>query len=126
MATRAVVGDVEETAPAGLVMATVMTAAGAAGTGTAMTVVGTAIATMVMTAAGTATVMVGAAMESGHELVGAAAALVAATMTRPRGGLIAVALVVHFLGAVGTMTPRGVGRQAAAMAVLTAPRLTGW
>lgn len=117
---------VGETALAGLVAATVMTATGAGGTGTAMTVAGTAIATMVMTAAGTATVMVGAAMESGNELVGAAAALVAATMTRPRGGLIAEALVVPLLGAMGTMTPRGVGRRAAAIAVLTAPRLTGW
>lgn len=120
------VGAGGETAPAGLVTATVMTATGADGTGTATTVAESAIATMVMTAAGTATVMVGTAVASGNELVVAAAALVAATMTRPRGGLIAVALVVPLLGAVGTMTPRGVGRRAAAMAVLTAPRLTGW
>lgn len=47
-------------------------------------------------------------------------------MTHPHGGLIAESLAAPLLGAVGTMTRLGAGRQAAVTAVLAAPRLTVW
>lgn len=119
-------GAAGETAPAGHVTATVVTVTGAGGTATAMMVAGTATATTVMTVAGTATVMVGVEVLHGNELVGAVVALAAATMTRPRGGLRAEAVAAPLLGAMGTTSRHGAGLQAAATAVLTAPRLTGW